>query len=136
MTDPVILNKTQSIERCLKRVEEDYFGYEKSFDQDFMRQDAIVLNLQRACEQTIDLANYLIKANHLEVPRESRNAFDTLVKSSMISQELGDKMKRMVGFRNVAIHEYLKLELEIVRSIIENNLQDFREFIWVAVPYI
>src|SRR5690554_3694050 len=100
MTDPVILNKSQSIERCLRRVEEDYFGNESTFAEDFMRQDAILLNLQRACEQTIDLANYLVKFHQFDVPRESRETFEVLESNGIISSALANRMKSMVGFRN------------------------------------
>lgn len=136
MTDSVILNKTQSIERCLQRVEEDYFGFEDDFSTNHMRQDSILLNLQRSCEQTIDLANHLVKIHSLEVPRESKQAFEVLVQADLLKFTQGENLKKMIGFRNIAIHEYGKLDMEIVRSIIENNLSDFRDFIRFAVQYL
>ncbi len=136
MADSVILNKTQSIERCLRRVEEDYIGFEDDFGINQMRQDSILLNLQRSCEQTIDLANHLVKIQHLDVPRESKEAFEVLVQADLLKSSLGEKLKKMIGFRNIAIHEYGKLDMEIVRSIIENQLDDFRDFIRFAVQYL
>lgn len=56
MADDVLLNKAASIERCLKRVREEYDGHEEEIATDFTRQDALVLNLLRACETAIDLA--------------------------------------------------------------------------------
>lgn len=61
MADSIIINKAGSIERCLKRIREDYIGFESDFEANYMRQDAVLLNLQRACEQSIDLANHLVK---------------------------------------------------------------------------
>lgn len=136
MADSVILNKTQSIERCLRRVEEDYIGFEDDFGINQMRQDSILLNLQRSCEQTIDLANHLVKIQHLDVPRESKEAFEVLVQADLLKSSLGEKLKKMIGFRNIAIHEYGKLDMEIVRSIIENQLDDFRDFIRFTVEYV
>ena len=59
--DDIIVNKSASIERCLKRVEEEYAKANEHFSEDYTRQDAAILNLLRACEQTIDLANHIIR---------------------------------------------------------------------------
>lgn len=136
MANTVILNKTQSILRCIERIEEDYFDYENEFEDNFMRQDAILLNLKRACKQAIDLANYIVKIKELDVPRESKAAFDILKKENFLSEEIALNMKKMVGFRNIAVHEYYKINLEVVRSIIEKHLDDFRSFVRVSAKLI
>ncbi len=59
--DDIILNKAAIIERCLKRIHEDYDGYKEEFRTSFLRQDAIILNLQRACEASIDLAAHIFE---------------------------------------------------------------------------
>ncbi|MCK8816312.1 DUF86 domain-containing protein [Natroniella sulfidigena] len=121
----VILNKIESIERCINRIEEVYS--EGSLD-DYLYQDAIVLNLQRACQQAIDLGMYLVSKLGLGVPKKSREAFELLEEEGIISEEVADRLQRMVGFRNIAIHEYQELDLDILRSIIENNLDDFLDY--------
>ena len=60
MADDVVLNKAASIERCLQRVLEEYAGYKQNLVANQTKQDAIVLNLQRTCETSIDLAMYVI----------------------------------------------------------------------------
>ena len=52
--DDVILNKYAIIDRCLKRVEEEYRGNEYTLSTDFTRQDSIILNFQRACQPTCE----------------------------------------------------------------------------------
>ena len=136
MADSVILSKTMSIERCLKRIGEDYFGHEGDFEKNFMRQDAILLNLQRACEQSIDLANYLVKIKQLGVPQSTRNAFGLLHDGGILDEELTRKLSHMAGFHNVAVHNYTKLDLAIVKSIIEKHLDDFREFVRIALQLV
>ena len=62
----IILNKKENIERCVKQIYRYYdLTSEKSFEEDYLKQDAIALNLQRACEQAIHLANYVIKTKKL-----------------------------------------------------------------------
>ncbi len=136
MADSIIVNKTMSIERCLKRISEDYFGHEADFENNFMRQDAILLNLQRACEQSIDLANHLVKTKSLGVPQSTRNAFELLRDAEILDDDLNRKLSHMVGFRNVAVHNYTQLDLAIVKSIIEKHLADFREFVSVALQFV
>ncbi|HMO40705.1 MAG TPA: hypothetical protein PKC76_15660 [Saprospiraceae bacterium] len=65
--DDVVLNKVESIERCLRRIREEYVGFEAVLESNFTKQDAIILNLQRACEVTIDLANYIVKTRQLVI---------------------------------------------------------------------
>ena len=123
-----ILNKVAAIERCVKRIREEYIGKEDSWKVNFTVQDSILLNLQRACESSIDLANYIVKKRKLGIPQNSRDAFDFLAQSKLIEESLQVKMKHMVGFRNVAVHEYQTLNLDVIESIIKNNLNDFEMF--------
>lgn len=128
MSDDIVLNKISIIERRLNRITDEYEGKEDQFRTNFTVQDAILLNLQRACEASIDLANYLIRKNKLGSPQNSRESFEMLARAKIIELRLSEKMKRMVGFRNLAIHEYHTLSLDIVESIIKQNLDDFRLF--------
>jgi uncharacterized protein YutE (UPF0331/DUF86 family) len=128
MADDVILNKAASIERCLQRILEEYEGNPQNLLANQTRQDAIVLNLQRACETAIDLAMYVVNRRRLGVPQESRDAFTLLQTAGILPADLATRMQRMVGFRNIAVHEYTRLNLEVVHSIITKQLDDFRAF--------
>jgi uncharacterized protein YutE (UPF0331/DUF86 family) len=41
---------------------------------------------------------------------------------------MADTLKALVGFRNIAVHNYTKLEMKIVQNIIEQHLEDIRNF--------
>ena len=71
MADDVVLNKTSIIERCLWRVQEEYDGDPANLHDDITEQDAIVLNLQRACQAAIGLAMHLVREHEIGVPQES-----------------------------------------------------------------
>ncbi len=128
MADDVLLNKAASIERCLRRIREEYAGDRQNLYGNQTRQDAIVLNLQRACEISIDLAMYVVSQRRLGLPQESRDAFILLQKASVIPSDLATRLQRMVGFRNIAVHEYTRLNLDIVHTIITKHLDDFLTF--------
>jgi len=128
MADDVILNKAATIERCLHRIEEEYAGSDQNLVENQTKQDAIVLNLQRACETAIDLAMYVVSQRKLGVPQDSRDAFTLLQTAGILPEDLTTRMQRMVGFRNVAVHEYARLNLDVVRTIVTKQLGDFRTF--------
>lgn len=128
MADDVVLNKAASIERCLHRIVEEYGGNQQNLVANQTKQDAIILNLQRACETVIDLAMYVVSQRRLGVPQECRDAFALLQASGILPADLAARMQRMVGFRNVAVHEYTRLNLDIVHMIITKHLDDFRTF--------
>ena len=135
MPDDVLLNKCEIVERCLKRIQEDYEGHESELSDDFMRQDAILLNIQRMCEASIDLAMHVVRVRALGLPRESRGAFEFLKSAQLIDAELADKMMKMVGFRNLAVHNYQSIDLEILHAIINQHLNDFRALTRWAITH-
>jgi uncharacterized protein YutE (UPF0331/DUF86 family) len=128
MVDDVLLNKAATIERCLQRIAEEHQGSAHELESNQTRQDAIILNLQRACEAAIDAAMHVVRLKRLGLPQESREAFRLLEDARMLSSELSQQMQAMVGFRNIAMHEYQKLNLDIVRAILTERLDDFQAF--------
>lgn len=103
-------------------------GTKTNWNANFTRQDAIVLNLLRASEAAIDLAMHEARVGKLGLPQESSEAFALLERAGWIEPDLSRRMQAMVGFRNVVVHYYQKLRLEVVKSILENHLSDFRSF--------
>ncbi len=130
----IILNKKESIERCIKQIRVYYaLDVDMAFKEDFLRQDAIALNLQRACEQAIDLANHIIKIQKLGLPKESKESFQLLSKNKIIPEKLGQNLEKMVGFRNVLIHEYQQLDITLMIDVIENHLDDLIDYTNIIV---
>jgi len=123
MPDDVALNKLAIIERCLRRVAEEYQGQPARLEN-FTVQDSIVLNVQRACEAAIDMAMHVVAKRRLGVPQDARSAFELLAVERVIDRELAERMKLMVGFRNIAIHEYQQLQIGILQRILEERLAD------------
>ncbi len=129
MSSDVILNKIATIERCLKRIHEEYDTDKAIFSRNYAKQDSVILNLERASQATIDIATHIIRIEKLGLPRTSREVFDLLKENHIISKQACAQMQSMVGFRNIAVHDYQKLNMDIVVSIIEHHLSDFESFI-------
>lgn len=124
----VVLAKTESIQRCVQRARQELEAAGNSFALDFTRQDAAILNLTRACEQSIDLANHLIRQRKLGLPKSAGNSFELLGQAQIIPLDLAEKLKRMVGFRNMAVHEYQDLNIEMLKSLISTSSSDLLLF--------
>ncbi|MGB3543780.1 type VII toxin-antitoxin system HepT family RNase toxin [Rubrivirga sp.] len=126
MADDVVLNKAAVIGRCVARVREES-GLDPALE-DVTRQDSVVLNLQRACQAAIDLAMRACRMDGLGIPQDSRDAFRLLIEADVLPEPLGASMRSMVGFRNVAVHDYQTLSLPIVRAIVRGHLGDLEAF--------
>ena len=125
--EAVIINKFESIERCIHRIEEEYENNPENLE-DYRRLDSIVLNLQRSCELVTDIAMYIVSSRKLGIPQEKREAFELLEKNGLISKSMAENMKKMIGFRNIAVHDYKKIDETILRDVIENHLNDLLDF--------
>ncbi len=128
MADNVILNKAAAIERCVARAREEYDRDPDTFAQDYSRQDAAILNIQRACEAALDMGQHLIRRERMGLPQSARDVFTLMAKNGVIEEELAEALKHMVGFRNIAVHDYQSLQLPITVKIITEHLDDFLRF--------
>lgn len=125
--EEVILIKIESIEKCLNRIETKLKT--DNFDiQDHDTQDIVVLNLQRACQQSIDIAMFLVAELSLGIPKGSVESFEKLMEKKIITEATYKSMKGMVGFRNVAVHQYQQINYKIVEIVIREHLEDFRRY--------
>ncbi|WP_106495743.1 type VII toxin-antitoxin system HepT family RNase toxin [Lentibacillus sp. Marseille-P4043] len=123
----VVLNKVTTIERCIHRIHEVYENNPKNL-KDFTKQDSIILNIQRACEASIDLAMHIVSEKKLGVPKASREAFKLLREANIIDESLAKTLMNMVGFRNIAVHDYQSIELDILEAILEKHIDDFKAY--------
>ena len=127
MIDDVILNKTEIVKKYIGRVKEEYDCNPKNLEN-YTKQDSITLNIQRACEAIIDLGMHVIAERSLGIPQTSRDTFEILQNNKIINHEMSERLKAMIGFRNIAIHNYQKINLKIIQAIVEKDLKDLLHF--------
>jgi len=128
MADDVLINKSATVERCVARAREEYARDPASFATDFTRQDAATLNVQRACEAVLDMGQHIVRREGLGVPQSARDVFDLMARSQWIDTSLAEALKRMVAFRNIAVHDYQSLILPILVNVITDHLDEFLAF--------
>jgi uncharacterized protein YutE (UPF0331/DUF86 family) len=128
MADDVLINKSATVERCVARAREEYARDPASFATDFTRQDAAILNVQRACEAVLDMGQHIVRREGLGVPQSARDVFDLMARGQWIDAPLAEALKRMVAFRNIAVHDYQSLILPILVNVITGHLEEFLVF--------
>lgn len=133
MPDDILINKAATVERCVARARQEYAADPGTFLTNFTRQDAAILNVQRACEAVLDMGQHLVRRERLGVPQSARDVFDLLARGKWIDANLADALKRMVAFRNIAVHEYQHLVVPILVNVITQHLDEFLSFTKVVL---
>lgn len=122
-----IVAKISNIKSCLTMIKK-VTDLKPASLEDPIKQDLFVLNLQRAVQSAIDMANLIIADKGYELPRSYAHSFAILCNNEIIDSELKVKMSKMAGFRNIAVHDYTNLNPEILKSIMTNHLVDLETY--------
>lgn len=128
--DRTIRRKADTIQRCIKRIEQER---QYNLFEDIVHQDALLLNLQRACQAAIDMAVVIVKEKQLGSPTGTYEVFEILLNQEIIEIELYESMRSMIGFRNILVHDYTALDMKVVLGIVENHLDDLKFFSKIAL---
>ena len=91
-------------------------------------QDIFVLNLQRAVQSCIDLAAHVVSDEGLGLPSDLKENFTLLETKGILSSELSSKLQKMVGFRNIAVHDYTAINASVLKSVLAKDLKDIEDF--------
>ena len=130
-----LLAKVEIIKHCLRRIAgATEINPEKL--EDYNIQDVFVLNLQRGIQAAIDIASLLIAHYNWHMPSTYKALFEVLQQQEVIDSELSLHLQRMVGFRNIAIHDYRKIEIPILKSILIERLVDLQEYYQIVLKFI
>lgn len=128
MDQLILAEKLESLRRCISRIDEKRPSRIELLIDNPDIQDILVLNLTRAVQLCVDIGSHIISESDETTPKTMGDVFETLQKLNIISEKTCEQMKKAVGFRNVAIHNYATINWEIVYAISEKSLDDFRSF--------
>lgn len=136
MDRQVVNQKLESLRRCLKRIEAKCPPQAEALATDIDLQDIVSLNLSRAVQLSVDIGAHLIAGMEVSPPGTMGQTFDVLVQQGVISPDLATHLKKSVGFRNIAVHNYDTINWHIVHSIVKNHLGEFSEFAKAVVDWL
>ncbi len=123
----VVTGKIAVIEHCLDRITEVH-GARRAELLPADVEDITLHNLQKAIQAAIDLANHVVTAEDYGPPDSQAAVFTLLEKRGIVDPALAVHLRKMVGFRNIAVHEYETVDPAIVEAIVQHHLGDLRAF--------
>lgn len=124
----IVDRKLDSLRRCILRVREKCPADVATLAGDADLQDIIVLNLSRAVQICVDLAVHLLSTADQPPPATMGEAFERLAESGRLPSDLALRLRKAVGFRNLAVHNYSTIDWAIVHAIATRHLGDFEAF--------
>ena len=125
----IVAEKLESLRRCIQRIQEKTPPDIESLTTEPDLQDILILNLTRAVQLCVDVGSHIISASGETAPATMGDVFNTLDKLGVITPAVCESMKKAVGFRNIAIHNYEAINWEIVFAICKKSPADFCEFV-------
>lgn len=124
----VVERKLDSLRRCLQRVTERCPASAEALAEDLDAQDIVSLNLTRAVQLCVDLAAHLLTDLGGPPPESMGATFSNLARAGVLKEDVAMRLRRAVGFRNLAVHNYDEIDWRIVHTIATTHLNDFRVF--------
>lgn len=136
MDREIVEQKLESLRRCLQRIKNKCPENAELLASDLDLQDIVALNLSRAVQISVDIGAHLISGMDVPPPDSMGHTFDLLAQEGLLRIELATSLKKAVGFRNIAVHNYETINWLIVHSIVKYHLADFVEFAKVVTEQI
>jgi uncharacterized protein YutE (UPF0331/DUF86 family) len=128
MDNTIIISKLNSLAHCVDRIRSKRPESVELLIDDYDLQDIVSLNLERAIQICVDIAAHILSEHDVSVPKTMAESFHNLEELNFIPSDLAIRLKKAVGFRNLAVHTYSSIDWNIVYSIITKRLDDFPEF--------
>ena len=125
----LILAKAGSVKRHIDRIKAKSDTDMATFMRDLDRQESIAFNMHLAIQNCMDIAAHIISDEGLGVPGSAGEMFFILQENGFLSADLADRMVKAVGFRNLLVHEYQKIDLQRLHKAADNNVDDLIEYL-------
>jgi len=126
-SEDIILAKVAAIRKCVGVIRKLWFENDPVVP-DWVRLDVTVLHIQRAVEACLDLANHLIATNSWGLAGSAIESIGMLVDNQLIPSSEIPIYHGMIGFRNIAVHNYRDVDQQIVTGIVHDHLDDLERF--------
>jgi len=132
----VVERKLEALRHCLQRLRDRRPAEATALAADADLQDVLVLNLSRAVQLCVAIAAHLLADTQLPVPRTMGETFAHLAAAGLVSADLARRLRRAVGFRNIAVHNYEVIDWAIVHALTGEPLADFEHYAAAVAAHI
>ena len=105
MDRELVAEKIESLRRCVERIQERCPERLEVLEESLDHQDIVALNLTRAVQLSVDISAHFLAGGSAPPPQTMGESFSQLAEEGVISEALSEKMRKAVGFRNIAVHK-------------------------------
>ena len=123
-----IARKIRSMKKYVDFLSSHKLITKERLEEDYELRSAIERNLHLAIESALDIGEVIISAEDFEKPEDYRSVILILGKNKVIPRDFAEKFAEAAKFRNILVHMYAEVDVEMVYEILQNNLGDFDEF--------
>ncbi|WP_416237348.1 type VII toxin-antitoxin system HepT family RNase toxin [Thermoanaerobacter sp. RKWS2] len=118
----------------LKKVSQEV--NKENIKEDMLKYWGIERGIQISIECVIDIANIIISSLGLEKPDTYRETVLLLGKSNILPENFAKNISNMISFRNILVHDYMKIDEKVIVDILKNHLDDFVKYIYYINKWI
>lgn len=136
MDRQVIEQKLEALRHCLKRIETKCLADPQVLLADPDLQDILALNLSRAVQLAVDAGAHIVARLEVPAPGTMGQTFDLLADAGVLDRAQALQLKKAVGFRNIAVHNYGAINWLMVHAIAREHLTDFSHFAQAVVAWM
>jgi uncharacterized protein YutE (UPF0331/DUF86 family) len=129
MRKEIIRTKIKEIEESIELVGENLPDTFEVFSSMGLIKDGIYKRIEFAIENVFDICAIINTDLELGIPGDDEEIVENLVKNTILSEEMREKLKMMKGFRNIVVHRYGKIDDNLAFEILKKNIRDFYDFI-------
>lgn len=128
MDREIVEQKIESLRRCIQRIQDKCPETAEALSHDLDAQDILSLNITRAIQLCVDVGAHLISAHNIPAPDTMGQTFSLLADLGYLAKAQAESLRKAVGFRNIAVHNYEAINWQIVHAIATRHLDDFKAF--------
>ena len=131
----LVNKKLKELEKYIKNLQKHEGADKADLENNMDKMWAIERGLQLSIQVILDLGNHIISDEGISVDNYSE-IFTELAKLDIIPEDYAARIKGMAGFRNILVHKYAEVDLDIILEVLNNNLDDFKKFATYIRNYI
>jgi uncharacterized protein YutE (UPF0331/DUF86 family) len=123
----LVAKKLAHIETCVADLQREAKPH--LLDADVRERRFVEHTLQIAIQAALDVASHIVSDQRLGEPQTNRDLFSLLAHHGWITPSLAEPLKNMAGFRNILVHGYDDVDMDVVRSVLSTHLADLSAFV-------
>ena len=124
----IVRSKLASLQRCVDRIKATCPKTIAELEKDVDAQDIVALNLSRSVQLSVDISSHILATSELPAPQTMGESFVNMERLGVLDAQLAEHLRKSVGFRDIAVHNYEAINWEVVYSIVTERLEDFTAF--------